>query len=333
MTSARSAKLARRLDDDLWVLDTLHLGEPRVVASYLLAGAEGVALVDVGAAATAATLLDAIRVAGREPAEVTAIVLTHIHLDHAGATGTLLAHMPRARVYVHPLGAPHLADPSRLVSSAARIYGEKMESWFGTMLPVPEERIETLDDGARITAGGRSLVALHTPGHAVHHIAYHDAERGVAFPGDVAGVRIEGSPYVRPPTPPPDLNLEDWAASITRLRGLGLTRLYLPHFGIAEGLEAHWDQLGTQLDAWGEFVLARMRRGLGTDAITAELAAHEDPAIERLGEQGEAGGGEALRKQYEHATNYRMTVQGYERYYRKVRPDLLSPAHPSSYSL
>jgi glyoxylase-like metal-dependent hydrolase (beta-lactamase superfamily II) len=322
MTIARSAELARRLADDVWVLDTLHLGEPRVVASYLIAGTDGLALVDVGPASTAAKVLDGIRAAGHEPSRVTQIVLTHIHLDHAGATGTLLAHMPQARVYVHPLGAPHLVDPSKLTASAERIYGENMGAWWGTMVPVPPGRIETLPDGARLRAGDRALMALYTPGHAVHHITYYDADHRAAFPGDVAGVRIEGSSYVRPPTPPPDLNLDDWAASIERLRRLRLAQLYLPHFGAAEELEAHWDQLEMRLKGWGAFVLERMRQGQSTDEIAAALARHEDPVIEQLAET--EPGGDAMRAKYEHATNYRMTVEGYERYYRKRRAELLA---------
>jgi glyoxylase-like metal-dependent hydrolase (beta-lactamase superfamily II) len=322
MLNARPAELARRLDDDLWVLDTLHLGESQVVASYLIEGTAGLALVDVGPASTAQTLLAGIRAAGHDPAEVSRIVLTHIHLDHAGATGTLLPHMPRARVYVHPLGAPHLVDPTKLITSAARIYGADMERWWGKVLPVPAERIETLADGARISAGSRLLMALHTPGHAVHHIAYYDERGRALFPGDVAGVRIEGASYVRPPTPPPDLNLEDWSASLERIRQLPLARLYLPHFGVTEDLESHWEQLRGRLFEWGEFVLARLRGGLTTDEIALALASHEDPGIERIGEQVSAG--EALRHRYEHATNYRMTVQGYERYYRRVRPELLT---------
>jgi glyoxylase-like metal-dependent hydrolase (beta-lactamase superfamily II) len=321
MLNARPDELARRLDDDLWVLDTLHLGESQVVASYLIEGTAGLTLVDVGPASTAPTLLAGIRVAGHDPAEVRHIVLTHIHLDHAGATGTLLAHMPRAHVYVHPLGAPHLVDPTKLITSAARIYGDNMERWWGTVLPVAAERIETLTDGARISAGSRMLVALHTPGHAVHHIAYHDERGRALFPGDAAGVRIEGTSYIRPPTPPPDLNLEDWSASLERMRRLPLARLYLPHFGVVEDLESHWEQLRGRLFEWGEFVLARLRRGLTTDEIALALASHEDPVIERIGREMPAG--EALRSRYEHATNYRMTVQGYERYYRTMRPEQL----------
>lgn len=324
MTIGQSGPLARRLADDLWVLDTRHLGEPSVIASYLIEGPDELALVDVGPASTAETVLDAVHAAGHDPRDVTRILLTHIHLDHAGATGTLLGSMPHARVYVHPLGAPHLADPTRLLTSAARIYGDTMQRWWGTMTPVPSGRIEVLRDKEEVVAGSRRLEVLYTPGHAVHHIAYFDARNAALFPGDAAGVRIEGAPYVRPPTPPPDLNLEHWMASIERMRGLSAARLYLPHFGVADAVDEHWQQLQSRLVEWGAFVAARMWQGLATDAIASALARHEDLQIERAVEHGEHGAAaSALRAKYEHATNYQMTVEGYERYYRKSRPDLL----------
>ena len=322
MASSGPQGLARRVDDDLWLLDTRHQGVPGVVASYLIEGTRGLALVDVGPASTAATVMAGIREAGYEPQDVTALILTHIHLDHAGATGTLLGWMPRAHVYVHPLGAAHLAEPSKLLASAARIYGDQMERLWGRMLPVAAERIKTLANGERVTAGDRTLEALHTPGHAVHHIAFHDASRRAIFPGDVAGVRIAGAAYVRPPTPPPDLSLEDWKRSVARLRTLAPSWLYLPHFGKTDASDWHWERLLERLDEWGAFVLRRLRKGEPTDEIAAALARQEDPQIERAGDPADAS--TMLRTQYEHATNYQMTVAGYERYYRKVRPDLLA---------
>jgi glyoxylase-like metal-dependent hydrolase (beta-lactamase superfamily II) len=196
-----------------------------------------------------------------------------------------------------------------------------MSRWWGAMEPIAPDRIDTPLDGARIRAGGRTFQALYTPGHAIHHIAYYDEADQSLFPGDVAGVRIAGANYVRPPTPPPDLNLGDWEASADRLRRLPLGRMYLPHFGLAEGIGAHWNDLLSRLHTWGEFVLSRTRLGVTTDAIAAELAAHEDHAI--VDSDPRISEGTAMRSTYEHATNYRMSVLGYERYYRKVRPDLL----------
>src|SRR5262249_43922431 len=170
------------------------------------------------------------RTAGVEPQDIRHIVLTHIHLDHAGAAGALLAHCPGARVYVHERGAPHLSDPSKLMASAARIYGDQMPRLWGAITPVPLERLAILVDGAELVVGGRRLQALYPPGHAVHHLAYHDAVHGAIFAGDVAGVRLEGMHLVRPPTPPPDLSLEDWYASLDRLSALEPVTLYLAHY-------------------------------------------------------------------------------------------------------
>jgi glyoxylase-like metal-dependent hydrolase (beta-lactamase superfamily II) len=313
MAQSNGRGVARRIEDDVWVIDTLYVGEPGVIASYLIEGAHGLALVDVGSAATVEHLLAGIAEAGHDPRDISQIVLTHVHLDHAGATGTLARLFPDARVYVHPLGARHLIDPARLLASAARIYGDDMQRLWGTTEPVPAERVVEVADGASIRVAGRDLVALHTPGHAVHHIAYYDAARAALFAGDVAGVRIEGMSYVRPPTPPPDLNLEDWSTSIARMRALDLDRLYLPHFGVATHVAAHLRELEQRLYAWGELVLAGMRAGKDTDALMADLVGVSEPELAAA--SGERG--DEMRERYERATNYRMTVQGYERYWRR----------------
>jgi glyoxylase-like metal-dependent hydrolase (beta-lactamase superfamily II) len=311
----------RRLEDDLWVLDTRTEGTPGVTASYLVEGDDGFALVDVGSGATLEAVLAGIRTSGHEVADLRLIVLTHIHLDHAGATGALVRLAPQARVLVHPLGAPHLADPSRLMASATQIYGDRMAELWGEMVPVPAEWIKTLADGEAVRAGCRALIAYHTPGHAIHHIAYHDAARAALFAGDVAGVRLEGVDFVRPPTPPPDLDLEQWSASLARLRALQLDRLYLPHFGVARSVEAHLSALEARLYAWGEIVLAGMLHHKDAPALAADLAATSEPelAAARSASAGGASWG------YEVATNYLMSAQGYQRYYRKRHPERLAP--------
>lgn len=308
---------ARQLADDLWVIDTVFQGEPGVIASYLLTGRYGLALVDVGSAVTVDRLLAGVRAAGYAPEAIEHLVLTHVHLDHAGAAGALLRQMPRARVYVHPLGAPHLTDPARLVESAARIYGEQMQHLWGTVTPVPRERITVLADEEEVRAGERVLRALFTPGHAVHHIAYVDTVRSVAFVGDVAGVRLQDLAYVRPPTPPPDLNLEDWFASLDRLATYRLHAAYLAHFGVMGDVRWGFDELSHRLSAWGELMLAGMRAGKDDQALAEDLAASANPELARV-----ARDAEALRR-YELATNYRMSAQGYVRYYRKYHPELL----------
>jgi glyoxylase-like metal-dependent hydrolase (beta-lactamase superfamily II) len=309
----------RRLADDLWLLDTWFQGQSGVIACYLLAGASGLALIDVGPAACIEQLLAGVRAAGFAPEQIRHLVLTHIHLDHAGAAGTLTRMLPNARAYVHRIGVPHLVDPSRLLSSARRIYGDRMERWWGTIEPVPEERLIILDDGDTLAVAGRRLEVLYTPGHAVHHVAFHDAARHVIFPGDVAGVSLEGIGYVRPPTPPPDISLEDWYASIDLLEALRPVELYLPHFGVVREIPSHFAQLRAHLAEWGKVVLAGMRVGKDDQALAGDLAHTYDPQVAEIA----AGDAEAVRR-YELATNYLMTAQGYARYYRKHHPELLS---------
>ncbi len=321
---AEQPQLARQLEEDIWILDTLYQGKPGVIASYLLTGGDGLALVDVGSAASLDTLLAAIRASGHDPADVTRLLLTHIHLDHAGATGPLLRHMPRAEVYVHSIGAPHLIDPSKLIASATRIYGDQMDILWGHMEPVPADRVHALEDGDTVQGGDRTFEALYTPGHAVHHIALADRRRAEIFTGDVAGVRLEGIDYVRPPTPPPDLDLELWSASIERLRGLRPRALYLPHFGPIYNVPDHLDQLHERLYAWGELMRTGIRAGKDDHALAADLAAVADPEVAQMVGPADPDVIADTTLRYELATNYLMSAQGYMRYYTKLHPEMLS---------
>lgn len=315
----------RQLAPDLWVIDTQFQGEPGIIASYLLTGSRGLALVDVGSAASLNELLAGIRATGNDPRDIQHILITHVHLDHAGATGALLAHAPNARVYVHHIGAPHMINPDKLLASAARIYGDQMETLWGAILPIPAERVTPIDEGAELAVGERVLRALYTPGHAIHHVAFYDPAHSEIFTGDVGGVRLEESSYVRPPTPPPDLNLEDWSASIARLKALRPQTLYLPHFGAVTGdLDAHFDELRARLYAWGELLLPGIRAGKSDAELAADLAMASDPDVAHVAQSRFNGDQASAVKRYELATNYLMSAQGYVRYYRKTRPDLLN---------
>lgn len=322
MMHANARQNARQLAEDLWVIDTLFLGEPGIIASYLLTGPAGLALVDVGSAVSVDTLLAGVRAAGFDPSEIRHLLLTHIHLDHAGATGELIRRLPDAQVYVHPLGLPHLAHPEKLLASAAQIYGHRMQTMWGTILPVPEERMVALADDQAVRVGARALRALYTPGHAVHHVAFYDPASATAFTGDVAGVRLEGIAYMRPPTPPPDLNLEDWSASIARLRALKLREVYVAHFGEVGPVAPAFDELEARLKSWGDLMLAGIRAGKSDAELASDLAATADPQLARLAGPGAAG--EAAVRRYEIATNYLMSAQGYRRYFRKHHPELLA---------
>jgi glyoxylase-like metal-dependent hydrolase (beta-lactamase superfamily II) len=204
----------------------MHLGRPHVIGCWEV---EGV-LVDPGPESSLQTVLDAL---GDEPPR--ALLLTHIHLDHAAATGALVRRWPDLEVYVHERGAPHLIDPRKLLASAERLYGDDMQRLWGEILPVPERNVKVL-------RGGESVLGMrvaYTPGHASHHVCYLHEETGTAFVGDVAAVRIPPSDLIVPPTPPPDIDVETWEDSIGIVEGWGPQRLALTHFGPVEEPAAH----------------------------------------------------------------------------------------------
>jgi glyoxylase-like metal-dependent hydrolase (beta-lactamase superfamily II) len=166
------------------------------------------------------------------------ILLTHIHLDHAGASGTIVRDHPHIKVLVHERGVRHMADPSRLIESATRVYGDRMEHFWGEFAPVPSGNLVSLGGGESIEAGGRTFDVAYTPGHASHHVSFFDASSGVAFVGDTAGVCIKGG-YVLPPTPPPDIDLELWQGSVDRILAWSPTTLMLTHFGAVTSVRPH----------------------------------------------------------------------------------------------
>lgn len=294
-------------------IDLNFLGNNHVIAAYLLYDGSEAALIEVGPGSTVDTLLDSIQAAGVPLHAVRHLIVTHIHLDHAGALGTLVQKLPDAMVYVHPVGAPHLIDPSKLINSASRLYGSLMGVLWGEILPVPEERIITLHDGQSFHAAGQTLTAYDTPGHARHHHAYWDAQNGVLFAGDIAGVRLPGYTYVRPPTPPPELDLEAWYTSLHRLRQLPIRQLCLTHFGAFEeseefGIHQHFDELETRLRTWGEIIREQIAAGKKDEEIIEQFQHHVQDEMAGLGIEPAS---------YEIAASYRMLAPGYLRYWRK----------------
>ena len=250
-------------------IDLLHLGRPQSVACRVLHTAAGPVLVDPGPGATLATLTAGLTAEGIALADLHAILLTHIHFDHAGVTGSLLAANPSLTVHVHEIGARHLADPSRLIASATRIYGDRMDTLWGPLLPVPADRLRALRGGESLRLGDRVFAVRYTPGHAVHHVTYLDETDGTAYVGDTAGVCLPPVHLVLPVTPPPDVDLEAWRTSLDALETLAPTRLFLTHFGASENPSAHLAALRAGLDAWA----ARTRDLLadeGTDADRAD---------------------------------------------------------------
>lgn len=237
-----------------WV-DLLFRGRPHAIATAVVSGGGTLALIDPGPS----TCLDALDLGlqqqGLRLSEVTDILLTHIHLDHAGATGTLVRRHPHVKVYVHERGAAHMADPAKLVASATRLYGDRMEQLWGEFAPVPAENLVILGGGERIDAGGRTFEVAYTPGHASHHVSYFDRSSGVAFVGDTGGVCIDGG-YVLPPTPPPDIDIEAWKGSVARIEAWVPHTLFMTHFGPVQGAAPHLQALMEHLETTAGIVRA-----------------------------------------------------------------------------
>lgn len=265
----------RNVAPGVGLIDLHFQGHPRYIACYVLETGTGVALVDPGPTSTLAALEEGLRLEGLGLDHVEALLLTHIHLDHSGATGTILARNPAVRVHVHSRGARHMIDPSRLLSSAGMLYGDRMDELWGEFLAVPEAAVTRLEGGERIDLGGRSLAVEYTPGHAIHHVSYLDESSGVAFVGDTCGIRIDNDPYVLPVTPPPDIDLDLWPDSIARIRGWDPDVLCPTHFGPAHPAATHLDEHEHRLAAWAE----RVRRDLASDADPDEAAGRFADAI------------------------------------------------------
>jgi glyoxylase-like metal-dependent hydrolase (beta-lactamase superfamily II) len=239
-------------------IDLNFRGAPHVIATAVLEGRGQVALVDPGPASTLPALEAGLARGGLSLADVDALLLTHIHLDHAGASGAIVARYPRIRIYVHERGAPHLIDPTKLLNSATRLYGDQMDALWGPFLPAPASQVTALAGGETVEAGGRALSAAYTPGHASHHLAWFDRDSRIAFVGDVAGLRVPGSAFVMPPTPPPDIDLDAWAASIDRVLAWHPDGLFLTHFGLVTTPAPHLQELLDRLRRYAEIARASL---------------------------------------------------------------------------
>lgn len=290
-------------------LDVLHMNKTGIVAVYCIRHAHGALLVDCGPGSTLPTLLNELRAHTLEPRDITDVLLTHIHLDHAGSAGWWAEH--GARIHVHPVGAPHLLNPEKLLASAQRIYGDAMQTLWGDFLAVAPTQLIQLDDNAAVEIGGRAFRALYTPGHAEHHIAY--VMDDVCFTGDVAGVRVNGSAHIRPPTPPPEINLEKWRASLARLRQENIKWLAPTHFGLYADAAWHLDKMERTLDAIETFTAREM-----ANAPTAEQ--FREKYVQLLYALVRADGyGEAEIAQLDDAAGGGALADGVYRYWKKYR--------------
>ena len=285
----------------------LEYGERGTIAAYLVESAGHLALVETGPDSTYPHLVAELARLSVRPSDVRDVLVTHIHLDHAGAAWRLARE--GATVHVHPRGAAHLADPGKLLASARRIYRERMDELWGTLEPIAHEKLKVTADGSSITVGATAISVLETPGHAIHHNTY--LVDGCAFTGDVGGVALGGGP-VLPPTPPPDIDLEQWDASIARLRAARPDALYPTHFGRHDGVDGTLDELSAELHAWAGWVRERLAEGKDEAAIVPEF---EEWLVERLLARGVAPGAVAA---YRIALPFAMNVTGLVRYWRRA---------------
>jgi glyoxylase-like metal-dependent hydrolase (beta-lactamase superfamily II) len=300
------------LANGLDYVDLQFLGRPEIIATAVLQSTSGVALVDPGPATTLDGLMKTLAGQGIGLRDVRQILLTHIHLDHAGATGTLVKANPAIDVYVHDMGAPHLIDPTKLLASATRLYGQDMDRLWGEFAPVPSGNLKILKNPARISAGGRELEVAPTPGHAVHHVTYFDRSSGIAFAGDVAGIRRGSGKYILPPTPPPDIDLEMWRASADRILAWDPDTLFLTHFGPYRGARVHFQQLFERLESWSALV----KRLLADRSL--DDGAREQKFVEEALQDIRRAVGESEAEHYNRAGRLDYSWQGLSRYWRRV---------------
>jgi len=268
-------------------IDTRLGGWEHVTAGYLIEGPAPV-LVETGSQTSLDVVLDGLRSRGLGPADLAGVVVTHVHLDHAGAVGDVAAAFPEATVYVHEKGARHLADPSRLVASAARVYGDLLDRLYGRLTPTPADRIRVLGDGEEVRVEPhRSLTAVHSPGHAKHHLALHDSDTGILFTGDAVGVRLPDVGVLRPAAPPPDFDLDQAVASLRAFAARRPSALALAHFGVVPGEPAATlEEAEAVLRRWAEVAEAAWRDGRDVAAALdaafgAELAGFDETQREK----------------------------------------------------
>ncbi len=293
-------------------IDLMFQGQPQAIAAFLVEGPEGVALVECGPESTLDALLAGVRDAGFSPADIKDVFVTHIHLDHAGAAGWWAVHHG-ARIHVHPRGARHLLDPTRLLESAAVVYGERMESLWGGMTPAPEDKINVVGDGGRVAAAGLDFEALDTPGHARHHHVWSVADE--AFTGDVAGARLAGCDFLSVTSAPPQFELPAYEQSIDRLLARNFSRLYLTHFGTVENASEHLAAYRSEVRAAAEFVRDRMEDGYGADAEALQVI-YQAWNLERAFRMNLPN---PVWRQYELANPSSMGADGLRLYWEKIR--------------
>jgi glyoxylase-like metal-dependent hydrolase (beta-lactamase superfamily II) len=302
------------------VLDTNWLGRPRSIAAALLESDGHRAILDPGPASTLPAVREMLQRRRIGVSDLNAILLTHIHLDHAGATGALIKENPNLEVYVHKAGMKHMADPSKLLASAERLWPGELGHLFGETLPVPFGNLRMLNGGEIIALGSRKLEVVFTPGHASHHVSYLDASDGTAFVGDTTGFHIDGERYAVPLTPPPDIDIELWNASLDAIAERRPARLFLTHFGYSNDPAAHIAEYRRNLQHWS--VLAR-----NILRSTPDEGAALEAFVSAAGAEIEQHVARAEAEHYIFNCGLKLSWLGLARYHRKRVPD--AAASPS----
>jgi glyoxylase-like metal-dependent hydrolase (beta-lactamase superfamily II) len=290
-------------------IDLNFQNKTQAIASYLIRGRDAAVLIESGPGSTLSALEAGLANEGLTPRDITHVLLTHIHLDHAGAAGWFSRQ--GAEIYVHPNGAAHMLDPEKLIASATRIYGDRMQTLWGEFLPVEENQLKVPKDAQEISIGNLKFTPINTPGHAEHHYSYLFED--LCFSGDVGGVRIPGYSYLRAPMPPPELHFGRWRKSLGRLRSLKFSRIVPTHFGIYDDVEWHLNELQKNLDAAEKWLSTLMPADPSIEELREQFAKwmQEQAAAQDLSE-------EAV-KAYQLANPPGMSADGLMRYWKKVK--------------
>ena len=292
---------------NIYTLDLNYQNVPQAIASYLIVGPDGPLLIETGPSSTLPTLKAQLALYGYTTNDIKHLCLTHIHLDHAGAAGWWAQQ--GTQVYVHHRGAPHLIDPSKLIASATRIYGDQMQTLWGDILPAPADKVTPIADGDMIEINGLTFIAHNTPGHANHHHIYQLGN--IAFVGDATGLRLPGHTFVDLPAPPPEFHLETWLQTLELIRNFNFETIYPTHFGPSENVPEHLTTFTTLLKEAVGFVKGKMEANIGRDDLVTQYIAWNQARAYQ------ANLSSTMIRQYEAANPLDMSVDGIMRYWRK----------------
>jgi len=291
-------------------IDLQFRGSPRVIATAILQGADGVTLIDPGPTSCLPVLESGLRDRGLTLRDVRTVLLTHIHLDHAGATGTIAERVPGVGVYVHARGAPHMIDPAKLLASATRLWGDRMDAVWGAFQPVPAANVSVLQGGERLELAGRAIRVAYTPGHAKHHVSYLDEHAGMAYVGDTAGVRV--GDYLIAPTPPPDIDIEAWQQSLNTIDAWQPVSLFLTHFGPVSPGRAHLARFRTTVATAAETSREMIAAGGSDEELSRRFTERMRQDVRKALPEHEA-------RVAELAAPFDQLWQGLARYWQKKR--------------